>query len=547
MKKSLKRQNGRNEHDVRSSRGKQPRHKLLLRLFCASLAIMVAVSAVTLLRDIAGRNVFTAWADDDPEDLAVGIGDTMTLDGNKRCRKVSIYLGAKLIIPQDYTMELVKDDKLFNMINLESNATLNVHGKLTGRISKLSFPSGNLVTSSFNIYLSHGAIFDAIIDERLNGKGKITYWGYNAACDEGGTISVTTTGQGTGGTQVDAGTIGTEDSNPYLFTATPPEGSFVVWTRGEDGEVIGSGPTIELTCVENAKYKLYAHFQSHTYDTTWTWSDDNSEATVVFQCTDPDCPDSSVNGLSPATVTPETIEATCTSGKITRYTASAEKDSKIYTNVKEVPVEGSEPLGHDWGEWETITEATETTNGQKQHTCKRCGETETEEISATGGGTGTGDGTGTGGDTYIFTDDSQFTWTKGSTNGMLVIVKNSTGDDSQTLSRLSKVLVDGNELTSDKYTAREGSIILTLKESYLKGLKTGEHLLRIELSDGKVTEHKFTVYSSGGSDVKSPGTGESDKAVRLSLALMLLSVYGAGWALTRKKKRRRKVSAYSHR
>ena len=148
---------------------------------------------------------------------------------------------------------------------------------------------------------------------------------------------------------------------------------------------------------------------------------------------------------------------------------------------------------------------------------------------------------------YIFTDDSQFTWTKGSTNGMLVIVKNSTGDDSQTLSRLSKVLVDGNELTSDKYTAREGSIILTLKESYLKGLKTGEHLLRIELSDGKVTEHKFTVYSSGGSDVKSPGTGESDKAVRLSLALMLLSVYGAGWALTRKKKRRRKVSAYSHR
>ena len=338
MKKTLKRQNGRNEHDVRSSRGKQPRHKLLLRLFCASLAIMVAVGAVTLLRDIAGRNVFTAWADDD----------------------------------------LVKDDKLFNMINLESNATLNVYGKLTGRISKLSFPSGNLVTSSFNIYLSHGAIFDAIIDERLNGKGKITYWGYNAACDEGGTISVTTTGQGTGGTQVDAGTIGTEDSNPYLFTATPPEGSFVVWTRGEDGEVIGSGPTIELTCVENAKYKLYAHFQSHTYDTTWTWSDDNSEATVDFECTDPHCANPSVNGSSLATVTQETIEATCTSGKITRYTASAEKDSKIYTNVKEVPVEGSEPLGHDWGVWETITEATETTNGQKQHTCKRCGETETE-------------------------------------------------------------------------------------------------------------------------------------------------------------------------
>ncbi|MCH5324199.1 MAG: leucine-rich repeat protein [Eubacterium sp.] len=33
-------------------------------------------------------------------------------------------------------------------------------------------------------------------------------------------------------------------------------------------------------------------------------------------------------------------------------------------------------LGHDWGEWGIISEATETEPGERQHTCKRCGEIE---------------------------------------------------------------------------------------------------------------------------------------------------------------------------
>lgn len=40
------------------------------------------------------------------------------------------------------------------------------------------------------------------------------------------------------------------------------------------------------------------------------------------------------------------------------------------------------PLGHDYGEWETVVDATCTADGEMTHTCSRCGETETEVIPA---------------------------------------------------------------------------------------------------------------------------------------------------------------------
>ena len=44
-------------------------------------------------------------------------------------------------------------------------------------------------------------------------------------------------------------------------------------------------------------------------------------------------------------------------------------------------------LGHDWGEWETVTPAAETTDGEKCRTCRRtgCNAVESETIPATGG------------------------------------------------------------------------------------------------------------------------------------------------------------------
>ena len=47
-------------------------------------------------------------------------------------------------------------------------------------------------------------------------------------------------------------------------------------------------------------------------------------------------------------------------------------------------VKGDATEAHSYGEWTTVTEATCTTAGQKQHTCAVCGHVETEVIPATG-------------------------------------------------------------------------------------------------------------------------------------------------------------------
>ena len=49
-------------------------------------------------------------------------------------------------------------------------------------------------------------------------------------------------------------------------------------------------------------------------------------------------------------------------------------------------------LGHDWGEWTVTKSATATTPGEKERTCKRCDEKETETIPKTGGGSKPGGG-----------------------------------------------------------------------------------------------------------------------------------------------------------
>lgn len=57
-------------------------------------------------------------------------------------------------------------------------------------------------------------------------------------------------------------------------------------------------------------------------------------------------------------------EATCTAGAYKKYECEWCGDIFWWT---------SPALGHDWGEWEIIKEATETETGNKRRTCNRCG------------------------------------------------------------------------------------------------------------------------------------------------------------------------------
>ena len=53
-------------------------------------------------------------------------------------------------------------------------------------------------------------------------------------------------------------------------------------------------------------------------------------------------------------------------------------------NSTHICVKGDATEAHSYGEWTTVTPATCTTAGQKQHTCTVCGHVETQEIPATG-------------------------------------------------------------------------------------------------------------------------------------------------------------------
>ncbi len=64
-----------------------------------------------------------------------------------------------------------------------------------------------------------------------------------------------------------------------------------------------------------------------------------------------------------------------------------------------------------------------------------------------------------------------------------------------TYSNFQKVLVDGNEVASENYTTREGSIIVTLKPEYLSTLAAGTHSISI-VSAGGIASTDFTVQTA---------------------------------------------------
>ena len=185
-----------------------------------------------------------------------------------------------------------------------------------------------------------------------------------------------------------------------------------------------------------------------------------------------------------------------------------------------------DPTGNHTWEWVTDTEPTETDPGEKHEECTVCHAKQNEhtEIPARGA------------DDYVFTADSAFTWTKDSSDGLKMVVKNTSNpaDDPATFEKLVAVYVDGEKLTRDTdYTAQAGSIEITLSAAYLEGLSTGEHTLKIELTVTTV-EHTFTVAAPAASDT--PATGESGMAVAVSIALMLLAAYGGVYAVSRRRR-----------
>ena len=178
-------------------------------------------------------------------------GQSQTISSDQTCTSFSVLDGSTLTVNQGVTLTLSISNG--NNFNLFDNSTLQLHGTLAGSVASGATWMDN---TYINVYLSDGAKYTVTGLTCGDGDNYLRYYGYDAATDGNGTVSVKN-----GTTDVTASSIGYKTTT-YTFTATPASGyRFVNWTKGAGGEVLGTDASINVTCEQNGTYQVYANFE----------------------------------------------------------------------------------------------------------------------------------------------------------------------------------------------------------------------------------------------------------------------------------------------
>ncbi len=225
-----------------------------------------------------------------------------------------------------------------------------------------------------------------------------------------------------------------------------------------------------------------------------------------------------------------------------------------HTETEEIPIV---PDAHNWSKWDIIRQPTCAAAGSRTRTCLiNPSHIETEEMAIDPDAhdwdykngvidgnlktivyTCVNDRSHTASvqlNELCFTSDSQNSWKKGSTDGMLFVVKNP--DEIQDLlafPNFEKIYVDGKELNlGTDYLAESGSARITLSPDYLNSLSDGRHTLRVQFTFTSVGTD-FRVTSAGGAS--SPATGESGLPTWLCIALLIAAASGGVYVACRRR------------
>ena len=177
---------------------------------------------------------------------------------------------------------------------------------------------------------------------------------------------------------------------------------------------------------------------------------------------------------------------------------------------------------HTFGDWVTDTPATATTAGSKHRDCV-CGQTETEEIPATG----------------VIPEKPVISAGAGSTH-QISNGKDMTLTCTGKLEDLKGIYIDGKLVDASNYTLKSGSTILTLKASYLDTLSAGSHTLKFQYKDSISADTTFIVTAKAteptnpAKDTVSPKTSDNSNTMLYSI-LVLLSGCTVAFVFRRKK------------
>ena len=178
-------------------------------------------------------------------------GQSVTISSDQNCTEFYVFDGSTLTVNQGVTLTLNISNG--NSFNLFDNSTLQLHGTLAGSVASGATWLDN---TYINVYLSDGAKYTVTGLTCMDGDNYLRYYGYDAATDGNGTVSVKN-----GSTDVTANTLGYKLTT-YTFTATPASGyKFKNWTKGAGGEVLGTDASINVTCEQNGQYQVYANFE----------------------------------------------------------------------------------------------------------------------------------------------------------------------------------------------------------------------------------------------------------------------------------------------
>ena len=298
--------------------------------------------------------------------------------------------------------------------------------------------------------------------------------------------------------------------------------------------------TVPATCITKGSHAYVAEFASGAFeaqaktaedididenahgwdDAAYAWADDCGSVTATSTCV---LDHSHVAAETAKTASEVTKAATCTEKGETTYTAAFE--SSAFATQTET-LANVAALGHDWGEWEVTTPATEASEGVETRTCARCGQAETRAIPMVLAYR------------YVGADDPS--WQKGSADALTLTFKRSL-DDGLTFGLFDGIEVDGATVPATgaggraNYTAEAGSLVLHLQPAYLEALPEGDHALSVLFEDGSV-QATFTVKAAPAST--KAAAAKTGDAPALPAALGALSVAALAALLAARRKRR---------
>ena len=110
---------------------------------------------------------------------------------------------------------------------------------------------------------------------------------------------------------------------------------------------------------------------------------------------------------------------------------------------------------------------------------------------------------------YTPTNGTSLNWVKDSNSPLTITVKRS-GNDADTFSHFTGVQLDGTMLVNGTdYTAKPGSVVITMSPAVLEKLAAGEHTVRVNFDDGRVDMKLAVAPANGTKNPAAANTGDT--------------------------------------